>query len=279
MSFLWIEILYKPMLNALIMLYNTVAFGDMGIAIIELTIIIRLILLPSSIKALRSQITMQKLQPELEKIKQKYKDDKQKQSQVTMEFYKKYKINPLSSCLPTLIQLPFMIALFWILRDALSSNNLHMLYPFVAKPAQINTYFLGWVNLAASKNYVLAALAAITQFIQSKMIMPKSNPGEKGMQSMISTQMIYFMPILTFIIAITLPAGLALYWTVTTVFAIITQYFILRVDKDKKLIPIESSGNTQKKGFMAKLMEKYSTYPKALEEKKKENKGDKNDGK
>jgi YidC/Oxa1 family membrane protein insertase len=279
MSFLWYEILYKPLLNALIVLYNTIAFGDMGIAIIELTIVIRLILLPSSIKALRSQITLQKLQPELEKVKQKYKDDKQKQTQATMEFYKKYKINPLSSCLPTLIQLPFMIALFWILRDALNTNNMHMLYSFVTKPAQINTYFLGVVNLAASKNYILAALAAITQFIQSKMIMPKSTSGEKGMQSMISTQMIYFMPILTFVIAITLPAGLALYWTVTTVFAIVTQYFILRADKDKKLIPEESTKSKPKEGFIAKLMKKYSDYPKTLEEKEKNRKEGKNDHK
>jgi YidC/Oxa1 family membrane protein insertase len=238
------------------MLYNTVAFGNMGIAIIELTIIIRLILLPSSIKALRAQIALQRLQPELEKINKKYKGDKQKQSQATMEFYQKNKVNPLSSCLPTLLQLPILIALFWILRDALNSNNLHLLYPLVKNPGQINVYFLH-INLAQKGNYVLAAIAAVTQYIQAKMIMPPKKAGEAGMQSMLSNQLVYIMPVITFIFAIQFPAGLALYWVTTTVFAIVTQYYILKEGKgDKENKGKEITVNPE--GTFSKFLKKYT---------------------
>ena len=243
MSVLWQEVLYKPLFNALIFLYNTVAFGDMGIAIIELTIIIRLLLLSPSLKALRAQFALQKLQPELEKIKKKYKDDKQKQTQAALEFYQKHKVNPLSSCLPTLIQFPILIALFWILKDGLKVENLQLLYPFVSRPEYLNNSLLGLVDLAANKNLILALLAGIAQFFQSKMMMPKTTPGGgKGMQSIISSQLTYFMPVLTVIFAYQFPAGLALYWAATTLFAIATQYFVLKEEKSGKLEVAKNKG-------------------------------------
>lgn len=256
MSFIWQQFLYRPLLNALIMLYNTVAFRDIGIAIIELTVIIRIILLAPSLKALRAQIALQKLQPEMDKIKKKYKNDKQKQNQVTMEFYKKNKINPLSSCLPTLIQLPVLIALFWIFRDALNSNNMHLLYPFVKNPGQVNIYFLGFINLAQKGNWFLAILAAGTQFWQSKMIMPKKQPGDQGMQSMLTSQMIYFMPLITLVFALQFPAGLALYWVTTTVFAIATQWFVLKESKKENFG--EKANKNKSEGRFTKLLKKYS---------------------
>lgn len=262
-SFLWNEILYRPLFNSLIMLYNTIAFKDIGIAIIELTIIIRLILLVPSLKALRSQIAIQKLQPELEKIKRKYKDDKQKQSQATMEFYQKNKINPLSSCLPTLIQFPILIALFWIFRDALSSNNMHLLYSFIKNPGHVNTYFLGLIDLSQKGNWILAILAAVTQFIQAKMITPKQEPNtEKGMQSILTNQMIYFMPVLTLIFALQFPAGLALYWVTTTVFAIATQWFVLREERQGKLKIKHNEGR------VTKFLKKYNEQVKNVQRKK-----------
>ncbi len=255
MSFIWQQFLYRPLLNALIFLYNTIAFKNMGVAIIELTVVIRLILLSPSIKALRAQISLQKLQPEIDKIRKKYKNDKQKQNQATMEFYQKNKINPLSSCLPTLIQLPVLIALFWIFRDALNSNNMHLLYPFVQNPGHINIYFLR-MNLSLKGNWILAILAAVTQFWQSKMIMPKTKPGDQGMQSMLTNQMIYFMPLITLVFALQFPAGLALYWVTTTVFAIITQYYVLKESKKEDFG--EKVNKSKGEGRMTKFLKKYS---------------------
>jgi len=259
MSFIWQQLLYRPLLNILIFLYNTIAFKNMGVAIIELTVAIRLILISPSLKALRAQIALQKLQPEIDKIRKKYKDDKQKQNKATMEFYQKNKINPLSSCLPTLIQLPILIALFWIFRDALNSNNMHLLYPFVQNPGQVNTYFLG-MNLSNKGNWILAILAAVSQFWQSKMIMPKMQPGAQGMQSMLTNQMIYFMPLITLVFALQFPAGLALYWVTTTVFAVATQWFVLKDSKKENFG--EEANKSKSEGRITKFLKKYSEVQK-----------------
>jgi len=263
MSFLWQEILYKPLLNILVFLYNSLAFHDIGLAIIELTILVRLALLSPSLKALRAQIVLQKIQPELEKIRKKYKDDREKQTKATMEFYQKYKINPLSSCLPTLIQLPILIALFWILRDALGSSNLHLLYPFIHNPGKINPVSLGFFDLSQKGNWILALLAAASQFVQSKMIMPKPTKGQEGLQTALSSQMVYFMPLVTLIFALQFPAGLALYWLTTTVFAIGTQYFVLREEKTGKL-------NLNKNKQEGRLTQFFNKYRKEAERIKKD---------
>lgn len=261
MSFFWQEFLYKPLFNILIFLYNTIAFKDIGIAIIEITVIIRLILLPPSIKSLKAQISLQKIQPALDKIRAKYKDNKQKQTQAIMDFYQKNKINPFASCLPTLIQFPILIALFWIFRDALSSNNMHLLYPFVSNPGKVNSLFLGFVDLSQKGNFILAILAAVTQFVQSKMITPKPlKSQENSTQSILGTQMIYFLPLLTFVFALQFPAGLALYWAVTTVCIIITQFFVLKKVKEEKIdnLKIQNKNSQEKKsGFLIHILEKY----------------------
>lgn len=268
MSFLWQEILYRPLFNLLVFLYNTVAFHDLGIAICELTLLVRLLLLSPSLKALRAQLVLQKLQPELEALRKKYKDDRQKQTQAMMEFYQKHKIHPLSSCLPTLVQFPILIVLFWILRDTLNSQNLHLLYPFIGNPGKINPLFLGLVDLSQKGNWVLAILAAGTQFIQARMIMPPSPSSSEEGVAALTSQMTYFFPLLTLIFALQFPAGLALYWVVTTLGLIIIQYFVLREDRQGRLKPPLG----QKEGWISRALKEYQKQNQKLLQQFKEKK-------
>lgn len=221
-------ILYQPLFNALIFLVWLIPGHNMGLAIIALTIIIRFILLPSSVKATRQQKKMKDLQPAIQELQEKYKGDKQKQAQMLMDFYKANKVNPLGSCLPLLVQLPILIILYYVFQAGLDSSRLSMLYGFVPRPDFINNVFLG-IDLAKPDKWVLPVIAGLLQFVQSRQIMPptKAKKGEE-MQAMISKQMLYLMPVFTIFIAGRLPAALPIYWIVTSVFTIIQQWFVLR---------------------------------------------------
>jgi YidC/Oxa1 family membrane protein insertase len=230
------EILYRPLFNALIFLYNTIGFHDLGMAIIILTIIIRALLWPSQAKALRSQRDLQRLQPELEKIRTKHKD-KQKQTQETLEFYRKHKISPFSSCLPMLIQLPIIIALYQVFRHSLVKESLSALYPFISRPETINSISLGIIDLSQPNRLVLPILTGGLQFVQSWMMMKRTGAAKNqklDAASAISKQMLYIFPLMTIFIAMSLPAALPIYWIVTTLFAIVQQWYIMREMKGNK---------------------------------------------
>lgn len=227
-------IFYQPIYNLLIFLYNLVPGKDLGVAIILITLIIRVILYPFSKKAIKSQKELQSIQPEIESIKEKYKDDKEKMAPELMALYKQRKINPFSSCLPTLIQLPFLIALYQVFLNGLTKDNSNgALYTFIQNPGQLNIIAFGFVNLA-DKNWIIAILAGLAQFWQSKMLMGKTK--QTGMTQIMTNQMIYFMPIFTIIIGGNLPAGLTLYWLFTTIFSIIQQYMVLGFKKKTALV-------------------------------------------
>ncbi|HLB95537.1 MAG TPA: YidC/Oxa1 family membrane protein insertase [Patescibacteria group bacterium] len=231
-------ILYKPLFNALIFLVWLIPGNNVGWAIIILTIITRLILLPPSIKATRQQKRMKDLQPEIQKIQSQYKDDKQKQSQAVMAFYRENKINPLGSCLPLLIQLPILIILYYVFINGLSTERFDLLYDFTPRPETLQTFFLG-IDLAKNDRYILPVIAGILQYFQARQLTPPSPPRgqEKGqeIQAMLSKQMLYLMPIFTVIVAGQLPAALPLYWAVTTLFAIGQQWWVLRDSANSKL--------------------------------------------
>lgn len=221
-------VLTQPLLNILIFFYNIIPWRDLGLAIIALTVLIRLVLFPSFQKQLRSQKELQQLQPKLSEIKEKYKDDKEAQTKATLEIYKQNKINPFSSCLPLLIQLPILLALYRVFFTGLNGHIGGELYPFIRDPGLINTNFLGLVELT-KPNYIFAGLAGVFQFVQSKMMIPKKTQGPKDKTAaLMNAQLTYFMPVLTIIIALRLPAGLSLYWAVTTLFAIGQQYYIMK---------------------------------------------------
>lgn len=229
-TLLYNEILYRPLFNGLIFLYNVIPGHDFGVAIIVLTLVIRGVLYPLNQKAIKSQKALAELQPKIKEVQQKFKNEKEKQGAALMELYKAHKINPASGCLPFLIQFPVLIALFSVFKSGLDPEKLNGLYSFVAHPGAINNLFLGLVNLA-EKNYVLAILAGALQFVQTKMMTPKNPATQSGtsdFSSMMNKQMLYFFPILTTFIAASLPAGLGLYWVAMTAFGIVQQYFVLK---------------------------------------------------
>ena len=229
-------VLYQPLFNALILLYIYLPGHDFGIAVIVLTIIIRLLLYPSMAKSIKSQKVLAELQPKIKEIQKKYKEDKEKQGRAMMELYKQEKINPFGGCLPLLIQLPILIALYQVFWKGFQPEAMVHLYSFVPRLEMIDPNFLGIINLA-NASIVLALLAGITQFFQTKMMMPQvqksqSKPGD--FSQIMSKQMLYFFPVFTVFILWKLPAAIALYWFVTALFSIGQQRLILRSVKKEK---------------------------------------------
>lgn len=228
-------VIYQPLYNALIILYNFIP--DLGVAIILLTVFIRLLLLPMAKKSIESQKKMQEIQPELNKLKEKYKDDRQKQSLEQMALFKKYDINPASGCLPMIVQIIFLIALYKVFMAGINAeNHLGLLYGFVQDPGKLNPMAFGFLNLAKSSIF-LAAVAAVLQFWQTKMMMAKQPVVEKkdgeepDFQTIMQKQMLYIGPFMTLFIGYKFPAGLPLYWLTTTIFMIAQQYYILETEK------------------------------------------------
>lgn len=253
MSILFNEIIYKPLYNLLIFTYNIVPFHDFGIAIILVTIIIKFLLVPLSRKQIESQKKMQELQPRIKEVQEKYKNDKEKQSRALMELYKQSKTNPFSGCLPTIVQLVFLIAIYRVLFN-ISTAGLAVdaagLYSFITNPGTINHSFLGIIDLSSTVNFSAMTLkslphillvlgAAAAQYIQTKMLMAKQPPkavakqGQADFAQMMSQQMLYLGPLLTLFIGIKFPAGLALYWLVSTVFMIAQQYYLTKGETAK----------------------------------------------
>lgn len=242
--------LYKPLFNALIFLYEYLPGHDFGMAIIVLTVIIRLILYPLMVQAIKSQKAMAELQPKLQEIQKKYKNDKEGQARETMELYKREKINPFGGCLPLLIQFPILIALYQVFLKGIQGQEASLLYSFIPRPETIKPFFLGIIDLSQSTtvkidgashliwiNIILVILVGAAQFVQTKMITPKtSGTGDKSNQmdqfsGMLQKQMLYLMPIFTIFILWRLPAALGLYWLATSLFSILQQYLIYRTKK------------------------------------------------
>ena len=230
------------MFNLLIWLYDVLPGADMGFAIILLTIVIKLILWPFTHASLKSQKALQELHPKLDAIKEKHKDDKEGLAKAMMEVYTKEKVNPLSSCLPLLIQIPILIALYQVLRDGLDPQSLSSLYSFVKNPGDINPLFIGLINLARA-SIPLAILAGVLQFFQTKMLVARRPPPalrkkegvkDEDMMAAMNKSMLYFMPIMTVVIGATLPAGLTLYWVAINAISILQQFFVFR---NKSVVP------------------------------------------
>jgi|SRR3989344_1327800 len=234
-------IFYQPPLNALIFFYNTIAFGNFGLAIILLTVLIRLLLFPVFHKSVKHQMVMQRLQPKIEKINREHKDDKEKKLKATMELYQEHNINPFSGFLLLLVQLPILIALYQIFLAKLTPETLGGLYSFVQAPETLN-YWFGLINLEG-RSIVMVGLAALLQYIQGKMSLPKIESGrELSSAEKISRQMVFMAPLITLVIFFNLPAAVSLYWAVSSLFSIFQQEAVNRQLKSN-----EEPGNSRKK--------------------------------
>jgi len=225
-------ILYQPLFNILVLLYKYLPGHDFGIAVIVLTAVIRLALYPLMAQSIKSQKILSELQPKIQEIQQKHKTEKEKQAQEIFELYKKEKINPFGSFLPLLIQLPVLIALYQVFWKGLLPESMVKLYSFISSPGLINPTFLGIINLGQG-SLILAILAGVCQFFQTKMMTPKlkntKSQDQMGQFSnMLQKQMLYFFPIFTVFILWKFPAAIALYWIVTSLFSIGQQYLIFK---------------------------------------------------
>ncbi len=237
-------IFYEPIYNALVFLVDIIPGGDIGLAIILLTIIIKFILLPLHRKAIISQIKLKQLEPKINEIKEKY-TDKQEQAAKTFELYKQEKINPLSGCLPILIQLPIIFALYKVFLNGFDFSSAENLYSFVKSPENININFLGVFDLGA-RNLFLAVLAGVTQFFQIDLAV-KRNPVVKNdgsMQAnitgMMSKQMRFIMPVFVGFISFQISGAIALYWSVNNIFTTIQEVVINnKMAKRKEIIEAE----------------------------------------
>jgi YidC/Oxa1 family membrane protein insertase len=234
-------ILYQPLFNALVLLYEHLPGHDFGLAVIFLTVIIRLLFYPLMVQSIKSQKSLSELQPKVQKIQSEYKEDKERQARAMMELYQKEKINPFGGCLPLLIQLPILFALYRVFWKGFQPEAMGMLYSFVPHPGVIDPTFLGIINLGEA-SLVLAVLAGLTQFFQTKMITPKTQKaGQEGQMAqfsgMMQKQMLYFFPILTVFILWNLPAAIGLYWIITALFSILQQYLIFKKPKHEPAKP------------------------------------------
>lgn len=236
MGQLYQSLVYQPILNTLVFLYNTIALQDFGVAIILLTILIRAILYPLYQKSVRHQLVMQHLQPKIKKIQDENPRNRQKQGEAMIALYKEHRVNPFSGIFFLIVQLPVLLAIFGILQN-FNPETVSGLYPFVEAPQGFRALFLGLINLEQS-NILIAGFAAVAQFFQGKMLLKKqpkpganASPAEK-----IGRQMIYAGPALMVAFLLYLPSAVGLYWLTTSLFSIGQQALLNRaLDHDEQL--------------------------------------------
>lgn len=245
MHYLWDTLLYHPFVNLLAFLVSVIPGGDLGIAVILLTIIVRLLLYPLTQKSIEGQAKMNLLAPEITKIKESGAS-KEEQAKMTFDLYKKHKTNPFSGCLLVLIQIPVILALYFVFSKGISIDS-SLLYSFVPRPETLNTMFLGLINIS-DKSLILALLAGISQYFQAHYMPHPPTPKKDSkdfaasFQKSLQMQMKYFFPIFIFILlytdflGVSLSGAVALYWITNNIFAILQQ---IRADKKHKLELVE----------------------------------------
>ena len=233
-------LLYNPLYNALIFFISVAPYASAGIAVILLTVVVKLVLFPLSLKAVKTQVLMRELEPELTKIKKQYEKDKQEQARRTMVLYKEKGVNPFSGFLVILIQLPIIFALYFVFfRGGLPTIDPALLYSFVTPPSRVNMEFL-WVPDIAGRSVVLALLVSVTQYFQINLTMPPLKPRDKNaslkddLARSFQLQMRYVMPLIVFGVAYFISAAIALYWTTSNLFAIAQEVFVLKKHRGPK---------------------------------------------
>lgn len=235
MAFLYNTIVFNPLLNILVLLYRSVAFQSLGLSIIFLTILVRLILFPLFQKSARYQIVMQRLQPKVKEVQEKYKDDKQKQTEALMALYRENKTNPFSGFLFLFLQLPILIALYQIFFRISDPKIFEHLYGFISAPGTINGNFLGLINLGLP-SILMVGLAAIGQYFQVKTALPKHDKHYKlNPQEKMNQRMAFIGPLITVFIFWKMPAAVSLYWLVASIFSVVQQEIIQRNLNDGKV--------------------------------------------
>jgi YidC/Oxa1 family membrane protein insertase len=228
MANLFDTFLYQPTFQALVWIYQTIALENIGLALILLTIAIRIILYPLFYKQAEQAAVMQKVQPKIKEIQKKHKDNKEEQGVELSRLFKENKVNPFSGFVILLVQLPIMIAIFQVIRKELTNG------------AFADTMFLG-IDLATA-SIPMAIIAAAFQYVHAKMTMPggkKLEGGEKDAAATTGKMMTYLAPGITLVILARLPAALGIYWITSTIVGIGQQYVVNKKIKSKEKVAAE----------------------------------------
>jgi YidC/Oxa1 family membrane protein insertase len=217
---------------------------NFGVAIVIMTIMVKLVTFPLNNKQIQSAKRMQVLQPEIKKIQQKYKDDKEKQNKAVSEFMKENNMNPLAGCLPLLVQFPILIGVFRLLQDANKYLDMDVINPYLFQSAElINLLNVPLTSLSVSNflsqfsyYYLFPLIAGATTYIYSKMSMP-SDSSQK--------MMLYMMPVMITVFSFSFPIGLVIYWTMNNIFSIGQHKLIVHLDKVKEETKEDPKGATK----------------------------------
>ncbi len=248
-SFIWHTFFFDPIYNTLVFFINVMPGGDVGLAIIAATVLVKTILLPLSIKAAKTQVVIREIEPKLKKLKESI-TDRQEQAQAMMALYKEAGINPFASILLMFIQIPILISLYFSVYSgggiSLPGINTELLYSFVPSPETVSMMFLGFQDIAA-RSLPLAFLAGLAQFGHGLLSIPKPPPRDPGKPPSLKEdfgrnmqlQMRYAMPILIFFVAYTISAAIALYFFVSALMAFGQELVVRRYRKPVQAAPAE----------------------------------------
>ena len=236
---------YKPMYNALIFILDVLPGHDVAVAVIVLTVLIKIILLPLSHKMFKTQILQRKIQPIISKIQEEYKDNRQMLGIKMLEVYKEYKLNPFSSLLLMIIQIPIVFALYFVFANGGFPEIVKDdLYSFVPHVNNINHILLG-IDFTKA-NVIVGFIAGLSQYIQIRLSLQNMKPvdpsksisemkPEEMIQKQMSFMMKYFIPIVIFIASLKVSAAVALYWIISSIFMIIQELYFRNKYKDELL--------------------------------------------
>jgi YidC/Oxa1 family membrane protein insertase len=226
-------VFYNPIYNILVFLVALVPGGDVGVAVILLTVLVRLVLLPFSLSAARAQRAMRSLEPKLADLKEKHKDNKEQLALKTLELYRTERVNPFASFLTVFIQLPVLLALYLVFRyEPFTTLDTLRLYAFTPVPHLIQNSLFGLISMG-SKSMLLAVLAGAAQYLQAELALSRApKPTGEGMQAdfsrVMNMQMRYVFPILIGTIAYTTSAGIALYFLTTNLAGALQEWYVRR---------------------------------------------------
>jgi len=221
-------LIYDPIYNGLVFFVDIVPGHDIGIAVIIVTIVVRVILFPLSRRAIKTQMAMKKLAPEIEELKKKYKKEPQEQGRAIFALYRERGVHPFSGFALILIQIPVLLGLYWVFaHGGFPQIDSETLYSFVPAPADIKMYFLGMLDMAAPHNAILAFLVALSQLFYSRLSMgPRdaTSPVEATLSSDMARsfdlQARYVFPLLFGVISYFVVAAAPLYWLTSNLFMI-----------------------------------------------------------
>ena len=238
----FMTVVYEPLYNGLVFLVDILPAHDIGIAIILLTILVKIIMFPLSRQAIKTQVAMREIAPDVDAIKEKLKDNQEEQARAIFALYRERGIRPFASFFLILIQFPILFGLYYVFwKGGLPSVDPTLLYGFVPVPKSVSMEFFGLIDMG-SRSIPLAALAGLTQLVYARLSMGPRKKREKSSNPSFSADMAhsfdlqarYVLPIIVAVIAYTVSAAVPLYWTTSNLFMLAQEYFMGRRFIEKK---------------------------------------------